>query len=116
MVLRHIIGNAEDAGGVGVTVRTSQSATQVYIAVIDEGDGMTPDFVREHLFRPFDSTKSSRGMGIGAYQTREFARAAGGDVEVVSSPGQGTTFTIVLPLAGVAEQGELTETQAVGGT
>ncbi len=99
-----------------MTVRTSQSATQVYIAVIDEGEGMAPAFVREHLFQPFYSTKSSRGMGIGAYQTREFARAAGGDVEVVSNPGEGTTFTIVLPLAGIAEQGELAATQAVEGT
>ena len=44
----------------------------------------------QRLFRPFDSTKGSKGMGIGAYQTREYARWLGGDVEVQSTPGKGT--------------------------
>ena len=60
---------------------------------------MDPEFLRERLFRPFDSTKGSKGMGIGAYQVREYARELGGDVEVESTPGKGTTFTIVLPTA-----------------
>jgi signal transduction histidine kinase len=55
-------------------------------------------FVRERLFRPFDSTKGSKGMGIGAYQTREYVRQLGGEVEVQSSPGVGTRFLIKLPL------------------
>ena len=41
--------------------------------------------MRHRLFRPFDSTKGSKGMGIGAYQVREYARALGGDVEVWSA-------------------------------
>ena len=64
---------------------------------------MNAGFVRERLFRPFDSTKGSKGMGIGAYQAREYVRALGGDVEVQSSPGRGTRFLIRLPLA--QEQG-----------
>ena len=55
-------------------------------------------FVRDELFRPFRSTKDS-GFGIGAYQTRELLRMAGGDLEVISAPGRGTTMRIVLPLA-----------------
>ena len=54
--------------------------------------------MRDHLFRPFHQTKGSRGMGIGAYQAREYVRQVGGDVEVQSSPGAGTRFSITLPL------------------
>ena len=61
---------------------------------------MTPQFIRDHLFRPFDSTKGSQGMGIGAYQAREFTRRMGGDIEVVSEVSRGTTVTIMLPVAG----------------
>lgn len=60
---------------------------------------MSPDFVRDRLFRPFDSTKGSRGMGIGAYQAREFARKLGGDLKVDSEVSKGTTMTMTLPLA-----------------
>ena len=58
---------------------------------------MTQEFVRERLFRPFDSTKGSEGMGIGAYQAREFVRNLGGKVEIASEPGNGTSFTLILP-------------------
>ncbi len=63
---------------------------------------MTPEFVRERLFRPFDSTKGSKGMGIGAYQAREYVRSLGGWLEVESRPGSGTTIRIVVPVAGAA--------------
>jgi signal transduction histidine kinase len=51
------------------------------------------------LFRPFDSTKGFKGMGIGAYQTRDYVQMLGGHVEVQSTPGQGTSFSIALPVA-----------------
>ena len=60
---------------------------------------MTPEFIRDRLFRPFDSTKGAQGMGIGAYQAREFARKLGGDLSVQSSPGEGTTVSMTLPIA-----------------
>ncbi|NIQ12558.1 MAG: hypothetical protein GWO23_24155, partial [Gammaproteobacteria bacterium] len=53
---------------------------------------------KNRLFRPFDTTKSGKGMGIGVYQTREFIRNLGGDVLVKSEAGIGTTFTIRIPL------------------
>jgi signal transduction histidine kinase len=59
---------------------------------------MAQEFVRERLFRPFDSTKGSKGMGIGAYQVREYVQLIGGQVEVQSSPGIGTRFSVRLPL------------------
>jgi putative PEP-CTERM system histidine kinase len=101
-VLEHVIRNAQDSvnGGNGeVSVTVEQREAEAEIAIADTGAGMDARFVRERLFRPFDSTKGSKGMGIGAYQAREYVRALGGDVEVQSSPGRGTRFLIRLPLA-----------------
>ena len=101
LVLEHVIRNAQDAtppeGSVQVDLR--RNAGHAEIQVVDNGSGMDAAFVRQRLFRPFDSTKGSQGMGIGAFQTREFVRMSGGDVHVESTPGSGTRFLISLPLA-----------------
>jgi signal transduction histidine kinase len=98
--LEHVIRNAQDAtapdGTIAVRIGWSNGAGRVEIE--DDGAGMTPEFVRDRLFRPFDSTKGARGMGIGAHQVREYVRGIGGDVLVQSSPGSGTRFVITLPL------------------
>ena len=60
---------------------------------------MDATFIRERLFRPFETTKGERGFGIGAYQAREFVRKSGGSIEVESTPGRGTRFVLRLPLA-----------------
>lgn len=101
MVLQHVIRNAQDAtpDDGEICVKIEQQNGFVLIEVADSGSGMTPEFIRERLFTPFDSTKASRGMGIGAYQVRAFARQNGGDVEVESTPGAGTRFRIRLPQA-----------------
>jgi len=67
------------------------------VQIEDNGAGMDESFIRDRLFRPFDSTKGSQGMGIGAYQVREFVEQAGGRVEVESTPGQGTVFRLCFP-------------------
>jgi putative PEP-CTERM system histidine kinase len=67
------------------------------LTVTDTGAGMTEDFVKERLFRPFDTTKGSKGMGIGAYQVREYVQSLGGRVVVQSAPGAGSTVTLRLP-------------------
>jgi signal transduction histidine kinase len=104
LVLEHVIRNAQDAtpadGSVQIEVR--RNAQHVEIEVVDTGSGMDAAFVRERLFRPFDTTKGSQGMGIGAFQTREFVRMSGGEVRVESAPGVGTRFVISLPLAAAA--------------
>ena len=74
---------------------------------------MTAEFIRDRLFRPFDSTKGSKGMGIGAYQVREYIRQLGGSVEVSSSPGQGTRFSISLPVSPQAEDSAGRDARAV---
>jgi signal transduction histidine kinase len=98
-VLEHVIRNAQDAtGGSGaVAVSLERAGAEGIVTVTDTGCGMSDEFLRERLFRPFDSTKGAKGMGIGAYQVREFALSLGGDVEVQSSPGAGTRFSIRVP-------------------
>ncbi len=98
-VLEHVIRNAQDAAPAGtVSVKVDSGPQQTTLVVSDTGKGMDTEFVRERLFRPFDSTKGSKGMGIGAYQAREYVQMLGGRVEVQSSPGLGTRFSITLPV------------------
>ena len=121
-VVEHLIRNAQDAtaeqgtirvavrlGAIGATaeperVSVSESSMllrmpHAVLEVIDDGSGMTAEFVRDRLFSPFDSTKGSKGMGIGAYQAREYVRSIGGRIEVDSAPGRGTCMRVTLPLA-----------------
>ena len=98
--LSHLVQNALEASprDLPVVIRTRRSGKHVLIDVVDHGVGMDEAFIRNELFLPFRSTKEG-GYGIGAFQTRELVRLAGGDIEVVSRPGAGTTMRIVLPLA-----------------
>ena len=101
MVLSHLIRNAQDATpAIGnVSVEVGQLDGTAVIKVVDNGAGMSPEFVRERLFRPFDSTKGVEGMGIGAYQAREYARKLGGELRVESVPNEGTTVILTVPLS-----------------
>jgi putative PEP-CTERM system histidine kinase len=96
----HMLRNALEATGErgGVTLSLGASGGRAIVEVSDTGAGMAADFVLNQLFKPFHSTKSG-GLGIGAYQCREYARELGGDIEVITSPGSGTTMRILLPLA-----------------
>ena len=99
-VLSHLIDNAVEASGAHGRVRVSlgDDGERVTIDITDEGPGMEVSFVRDELFRPFRSTKDT-GLGIGAFQTRELIRAAGGELDVITKPGAGTTMRIVLDAA-----------------
>ena len=100
MVLTHLIGNAQDATPPDgtVEVRLQANGDNALISIEDSGSGMSLQFIRDRLFRPFDSTKGVQGMGIGAYQAREFARKLGGDLQVESEVGRGTVVTMSLPV------------------
>lgn len=99
-VLGHIIQNAQDATPKDgkVTVRLSCDNQRAVIEVEDTGSGMDPDFVKHRLFRPFDSTKGLTGMGIGAFESREFIRSQKGNISVISALDKGSLFKITLPL------------------
>ena len=98
-VLGHLVQNALDAtppdGRVWVTL--ARQGGQVALQIGDTGQGMTEEFVRNRLFRPFSSTKST-GMGIGTFESAQYIRELGGSIEVESAPGKGTRVNIVLPL------------------
>lgn len=100
MILSHLIRNAQDATPETgfIDVRLEKNGGRAIIEVEDNGGGMSADFVKDRLFKPFDTTKSGKGMGIGVYQAQEYIRTIGGDIAVVSEPGVGTTFCITIPL------------------
>lgn len=100
----HLIQNAIEAtpphGHVMIRLGQREEgahAGAVEIEIADTGQGMSEEFIRERLFKPFDSTKSA-GMGIGVFESREYITELGGMLEVSSQPGIGTTFKVVLPL------------------
>jgi putative PEP-CTERM system histidine kinase len=99
--LLHLVRNAQDATPPDgrISVELSRSPNELVVTVADTGCGMDEAFVRDRLFRPFDSTKGQVGMGIGAYQARHIVRRAGGELEVKSARGRGTTFVVRLPAA-----------------
>lgn len=99
MVFTHIIHNAQDAtnndGFIDITVSVENDV--VTIMIEDNGSGMDEEFINSKLFKPFETTKSGKGMGVGVYQAREYMQSIGGGITVESSPGEGTTFIITLP-------------------
>jgi putative PEP-CTERM system histidine kinase len=97
-VVVHLLNNAAEAAGESGTVHVAvrHEAMSVLIDIVDNGPGMSPEFVRDQLFRPLVTTKRG-GHGIGAYQARELMRAAGGDLLVSSRPGEGTRMRLLLP-------------------
>ncbi len=103
-VVGHVIRNAQDATPAEgwITVRLFKQNHQAVIEVQDNGAGMDEHFIHHGLFKPFTSTKGNSGMGIGAYETRELIRKLGGEVEVISRVGQGTTFRMRIPISAEA--------------
>ena len=103
-VVTHLLNNAIEAANAAaaggepepVRILLRHEARRALIDIVDAGPGMTPEFVRDELFRPFRTSKAE-GSGIGAYQARELVRGAGGDLVVLSRPGEGTTMRLILP-------------------
>lgn len=99
-VLAHLIENAQQATAEDgeITVTLSTTKNMHIIGIKDNGHGMDDDFIRHRLFKPFDTTKGNAGMGIGMYESREFIRQLGGDINVQSNPGKGTIIALQVPL------------------
>lgn len=96
-VIGHIIQNAIEATSKDgqVLIRLFRQDEFVVVECKDNGQGMSEDFIQEKLFKPFESTKSA-GMGIGAFESREYIHELGGRLEVASRQSSGTTFRIML--------------------
>jgi len=99
-ILGHLVQNAVEAAGEDghVRVRLGRGGQYALLEVDDDGSGMEPEFIRDQLFRPFNSTKEA-GYGIGAFQCRELVRELKGQMTVSSVPGEGTTMRVQLPVA-----------------
>ncbi len=99
-VLTNLVINASDAmpeGGV-VSIRWRLTDGEVELEVRDEGVGMTDD-VRERIFEPYYTTKGEEGTGLGLPTVYGIVQSAGGTIVVSSTPGEGTTFVVRLPIA-----------------
>jgi len=96
----HLLNNAIEASppAAPVEIRLRRAGTRIEIDIADRGPGMTPEFIRDELFRPLSTSKAA-GTGIGAWQARELLASAGGELTVLSRPGMGTTMRLVLPAA-----------------
>ncbi len=112
-VLGHVIRNAQDAAQANghVTLRAMGESGYAVIEIKDDGAGMDENFIHHQLFKPFFTTKASKGMGIGAYQARAYVHSLGGTMQVSSTPGQGSVFTIRLPLAEPLASASATDAQ-----
>ncbi len=101
-VLLNLLNNAGDAVEKGdtITLKTSQDQGYVKVTVSDTGSGMTPDQL-EKIFTPFFTTKKAgQGTGLGLPICLNIVQGFGGRIEVQSSPGQGTSFSVFLPVPG----------------
>ncbi|NKN33356.1 XrtA/PEP-CTERM system histidine kinase PrsK [Marichromatium bheemlicum] len=99
-VFSHLVQNAQEATPPEGRVRLGLDVEEGFaiVEIEDDGVGMSAEFIRDRLFKPFDSTKGLTGMGIGAFESREFVRLLGGDLLVHSRPGKGSMFRVCLPL------------------
>ncbi len=88
--------DATDAQG-RVWLKLGRSSGQALIEVGDTGHGMSEEFIRERLFKPFQTTKKA-GMGIGAYESFQYVQELGGKITVQSQLDHGTIVTVLLPL------------------
>lgn len=98
-IIGHVVQNAFDAtdpsGRVWLNLERQSGLARIVVG--DTGQGMSQDFIRDRLFKPFQTTKRS-GMGIGAYESFQYVQELGGRINVDSAPGRGTTVDIRLPL------------------
>jgi putative PEP-CTERM system histidine kinase len=98
-VFSHLVQNAQEAtdkSGI-VIIRLLHEHGAAVVEVEDSGTGMDEEFVRHRLFKPFDSTKGLTGMGIGAFESRDFIHSLGGNIHVQSTPGCGSLFRVYIP-------------------
>ena len=111
-VIGHLVKNAQEATADDGLVRVSlvnNHGESAEITIEDNGIGMDQEFIRDKLFQPFETTKGNAGMGVGVYESREFIRSLGGDIEVFSTLNKGSTFIMKIPVKPATEKQSITE-------
>lgn len=102
-VVLNLLLNSRDAigseGEIRILTRIDGSAAELVVS--DTGCGMSPEFIRNSLFRPFRTTKK-RGIGIGMFQSKLIIDSHGGRIHVESCQGSGTSFRVSIPATGSA--------------
>ncbi len=98
--VRNLLINAREAmDGKGLIRITTQilEKGKVTISILDNGPGMSQDFIDNNLFRPFQTTKK-KGSGLGLFSSKLLIEQSGGQIQVNSTEGVGTEFLITLPV------------------
>ena len=108
-VILNLVMNAAEAmqskggGKVRVATRAAANGREVELVVSDNGEGIAPENLGK-IFHPFFTTKpEGKGVGLGLAVLYGIVQAHDGEVDVKSTPGQGTTFTVTLPVSTAAE-------------
>ena len=107
-VIGHVIQNALDAtpadGRIEVSLDVHDGMARVEVR--DNGQGMDPEFLRDRLFKPFQTTKDA-GMGIGAYESFQYVQELGGRIEVDSELNVGTRVSMSFPLFEIRNESDV---------
>lgn len=98
-VINHLLQNAQEAtkDDGWVKINAELIDNNLHIAILDNGCGMSADFIKNRLFKPFDTTKGNAGMGIGVYEAKQFIESVGGTMNVSSFESEGSLFNISIP-------------------
>jgi signal transduction histidine kinase len=101
-VILNLLSNALDAvepskGLIRVVGKYLESTSELVIEVVDNGAGIPPSMMK-HMFELFHSTKGNRGTGLGLAVAKKIVEEHDGSIAVKSTPGEGTTFTVRIPV------------------
>lgn len=99
-LVTNLVTNAREAVAPGgrIAVETERRGSRVVLSIADNGCGMSPAFLKDSLFRPFQTTKKT-GLGIGMFQARSIVERHGGRIHVESQVGRGTTVRASFPVS-----------------
>lgn len=104
-ILLNAVQAIDDQGTVSITTAYDPQSDQIHIAFADTGAGISPEHI-DKIFDPFYTTKKDQeGTGLGLSVSYGIVQEHDGDIQVESRPGHGSTFTIILPTAGVDHSG-----------
>lgn len=98
--IRELMKNAMDASEPGspIDITCRKDANFLYFEVLDHGTGMDPDFLKRAIEPFYTSKQPGKGMGLGLYLAKIMANRFGGDLKLISKPGEGTTAVLTFAL------------------